>query len=395
MLLIIIRNKVASDKSVAHGPHGGEALAANRKKQLRGFWLQVHKWIGLTLAVLIIPISLTGSALVWRDWLDSTLEPQRFAELGPAALPPATYAAAARSALSGDERLSELRFSNDSAPIVAIATEPAKGGGRPVRISLWIDPRDGSIIDRATGSSGAVQVMHSVHGSLMAPGWGRTIVGWVGAFMFVSCLTGIWLWWPMSGSVTAGVRWRRRNTTNANLHYLSGFWVLFPLAMLSFTGTWISFPKIFSQFETRPAPAAPNREQAMRARALKVTKSDIGIAVEAAQAYATGPLTTIAWPTDQKPEWRIGFDRKGGPAIVTVADSTAKAEAPKPPPPETLARTMRRWHDGFGMGVVWQVVIFAGGIIPALLSVTGIVIWWRARKPRGRSRAYRQASATT
>ena len=25
---------------------------------------------------------------------------------------------------------------------------------------------------------------------------------------------------------------------------------------------------------------------------------------------------------------------------------------------------MRRWHDGTGMGPVWQVIIFLGGIIP-------------------------------
>ena len=41
--------------------------------------------------------------------------------------------------------------------------------------------------------------MHVLHGSMMMPGWGRPIVGWVGVFMFVSCLTGIWLWWPLSG----------------------------------------------------------------------------------------------------------------------------------------------------------------------------------------------------
>jgi uncharacterized iron-regulated membrane protein len=39
------------------------------------------------------------------------------------------------------------------------------------------------------------------------------------------------------------------------------------------------------------------------------------------------------------------------------------------------------------MGVIWQVVIFLGGIIPALLSVTGLIIWWRARQARRRSRA--------
>jgi len=40
---------------------------------------------------------------------------------------------------------------------------------------------------------------------------------------------------------------------------------------------------------------------------------------------------------------------------------------------------MRRIHDGTDMGWLWQAIIFAGGVIPALLGVTGIIMWWRAR----------------
>jgi uncharacterized iron-regulated membrane protein len=265
-----------------------------------------------------------------------------------------------------------------------------EGAPRPIRTSLWLDPRDASLIDRASGSSGLVQVMHGLHGSLMIPGWGRTIVGWVGAFMVVSCMTGIWLWWPLSGNFRSGFRWKRRNTTNANLHYMTGFWVLIPLAMLSFTGAWISFPKVFSQFEPRPVAAPPGGPgAAMRARPLDRPATSADAAVAAANRYATGELVSIAWPTDKKAEWKVGFARKGGNAIVPVSDVTATASPPPPPQPETLARTMRRWHDGTGMGLGWQIVIFVGGIIPALLSVTGIVIWWRARKPRHRAQANR------
>lgn len=366
-------------------------MAKSGRKKWRAAWLQVHKWIGLLLAVLIIPISLTGAALVWHDWLDAKLEPQRYEALGPASLAPSAYANAARQALSGEERLSELRFNDEGQPVVAIATKPAPGGGRPQRTSLWLDPRDASVIDRASGNSGVVQVMHVLHGSMMIPGgWGRPIVGWVGVFMLISCLSGLWLWWPLSGNLRSGFQWKRRNTLNANLHYMTGFWILIPLAMLSFTGAWISFPKVFGQFEARPAarPPAPGA-----ARPLDITITPVDRAVAAAQPQATGPLTAIAWPTDKKAEWKVSFAREGGPAAVPVSDEGAVAAPAPPPQPETLARTMRRWHDGTGMGVTWQIVIFLGGIIPALLSITGLIIWWRARKPRAKAEANRRLAA--
>jgi uncharacterized iron-regulated membrane protein len=365
-------------------------MAKTTKKKLRATWLSVHKWIGLTLAILIIPISLTGSALVWHDWLDAKLEPQRHQSLGPAALTPSAYAAAAKAMLSADERITTIRFDGDK-PVLVTATKPAKGEGRPERTNIWLDPRDAHVIDKAFASTGAVQVMHVLHGSLMWPGWGRSLVGWVGAFMFVSCLTGIWLWWPLSGSVSSGLRWKRRNTLNANLHYFTGFWILIPLAMLSFTGAWISFPKVFGAFESRPAPNQQDRAQAMRARPLAETKTPLDEAVKSASRFATGPLTAITWPTDKKAEWKVSYEREGGPAEVTVADDRGDAKKPKAPQPETLARTMRRWHDGTGMGAVWQTIIFLGGIIPALLSITGIIIWWRSRRPRARAQQYRNS----
>ena len=71
-------------------------MAKSTVLRLRGYWLSVHKWIGILLAILIIPISLTGSALVWHDWLDEQVNPQRYAvTTGEARLTPSQYAAAA------------------------------------------------------------------------------------------------------------------------------------------------------------------------------------------------------------------------------------------------------------------------------------------------------------
>jgi hypothetical protein len=39
------------------------------------------------------------------------------------------------------------------------------------------------------------------------------------------------------------------------------------------------------------------------------------------------------------------------------------------------------------MGLAWQAVIFLGGIVPALLAVTGVMMWLRTRGWRGRLRS--------
>src|SRR5688572_17381807 len=329
-------------------------------------WLQVHKWIGLLLAVLIIPISVTGAALVWHDGLEAVLDPQRHEVLGQAGLAPSAYADAARAALAPDETLTTLRFSPEGEPVVAVASKPAVGGGRPERTNFWLDPRDASLIDQASANAGLVRVMHVLHGSMMIP-----------------------------GGFASGFKWKRRNTTNANLHYMTGFWILIPLAMLSFTGAWISFPSVFSAFESGPArgPGGPGGGRGGPAQPLAETATAVDAAVAAATPFATGKLLSIGWPTEREATWTIQFETDAAPAEVKVADAGAVASPPEPPRPETLARTMRRWHDGTDMGIVWQVVIFLGGIIPALLSVTGLIIWWRARQARQRRPAELSAAA--
>jgi hypothetical protein len=103
-------------------------------------------------------------------------------------------------------------------------------------------------------------------------------------------------------------------------------------------------------------------------------------ALARAAPHSTGPVAQLAWPTEQDGQWKVSFARGRGPAEVEVADSSGTATPPKPQRPETTARLMRRIHDGTGMGLPWQVVIFIGGILPAVLAVTGILMWLNIRR---------------
>ena len=372
-------------------------MAGSNVVRLRKIWFQLHKWIGIALAILIIPISLTGSALVWHDWLDNALNAERSAD-APATLPPSAYAAAARKLLGPGEQLVSISLPQRAGAVVATAAQPpAPGGGRPVRSMLYLDPVDGHLLDRASSNEGLVRVFHILHGSLMMPGVGRQIVGWVGVFMLLSSLTGLWLWWPLTGRVSRGLRWKRQPATSANLHHLGGFWVAIPLAMLSLTGAWISFPAFFGALSGDPAgPSPAERMRRMAAMPVAVTRLDPDAALAAARPLATGALASIAWPAGEDAKWKIGFRGAGGPAEVSIDDATGKATPPRPAQPETVARTMRRLHDGTGMGPVWQTIIFVAGIVPAVLAVTGIMMWLRTRRWRGdvaRKTAAKRAAA--
>ena len=93
--------------------------------------------------------------------------------------------------------------------------------------SLWAIPKDFEA-DRAQRSKLAPDLPTVAEAVL--PGF--HFVGWVGVFMLLSSLTGLWLWWPLNGRVSRGLRWKRKPETSANLHHAGGFWIAIPLAVL-------------------------------------------------------------------------------------------------------------------------------------------------------------------
>jgi uncharacterized iron-regulated membrane protein len=355
------------------------------KQAWRRTWFQVHKWIGLILAIVIIPLSLSGAALVWDEALDRVVNPARFAVTGETLLAPDAYVAAARTVLKPGDRIAQLTLPGEDGPVIVAAAPAGKAVARPgppQRTMVYVDPPTARVLEVAASGGGLLRFLHVLHGSLQIPGVGRSIVGWIGVFMMVSSFTGLWLWWPMVGKWLRGLRWRRHRNTDTNLHYLMGFWIALPLFVLSLTGAWISFPAFFAAL-SGGAPArspGPDRAAMARAKPLASPAQPLAAVIDKAEVASRGKLRSVAWPTDLSADWTVTFAGKGGPgAAVKVADDTGTALAAPARPQGGIARLMRQIHDGTGMGAVWQAIIFIGGILPAALAVTGVIMWWRAR----------------
>ena len=355
------------------------------KLAMRRAWFQVHKWIGLILAILIIPLSLSGAALVWHDALDRIVDPTRYAVSGTTVLGPDVYVAAAMTRLKHGERIAQLTMPEDGGPVVVAAAAAGSAPKRPVtpqRTMVYLDPPTARVLEVSASNGGLVRFLHVLHGSLQLPGVGRSIVGWIGVAMMISCFTGLWLWWPTIGKWTRGLRYRRHRNADTNLHHLFGFWIALPLFVLSLTGAWISFPQFFGKItgEASRPRGGPDRGAMMRAKPLAKPGQPLAVAIGKARSLAGGaPLRSVTWPTDLSADWTVTFARGNTPVGVKIADDTGGATAAPARPQTGVARWMRRIHDGTDMGALWQVIIFLGGILPAVLAVTGVIMWWRAR----------------
>jgi uncharacterized iron-regulated membrane protein len=234
------------------------------------------------------------------------------------------------------------------------------------------------VLDVAGGNKGLVRVLHNLHGNLLVPGVGRQVVGWLGVAMLLSALSGLWLWWPATGRWTRGLRWKRARNFDTNLHHQMGFWIAIPLTMLSFTGVWIAFPLFFAALSGSDG----DRQRTQRFRATPLETPHL--TADAALAIAgVGRPVSIAWPTDKEPSWGVSLVQVGEVRIGDATGERSSVPNGKGGGVQDIARLMRRLHDGTGMGAIWQAIIFVGGILPAALAVTGIIMWARARRWRG------------
>ena len=97
---------------------------------------------------------------------------------------------------------------------------------------------------------------------------------------------------------------------------------------------------------------------------------------QALAAASVKGRVTVTWPTDKDPVWKVAGGRDH---FLQVEDASGRIAAARGDDRQRTRSFYRRLHDGTGMGLFWQIIIFLGGLAPAVLGVTGILMWLRTR----------------
>jgi uncharacterized iron-regulated membrane protein len=356
--------------------------------RLRRFWLQIHLWLGIGLAVLLVPVSLSGAALVWHDHLDALISPGRYAVTAGQSLPPSQLMQRAAAALEPGFQPMAVRMPEGAGwPATVTAREPRRGeGGRPRLLTVYLDPPTGRVLDVNEFRNSLIGFLHRFHENLTFPEYsGRAIVGWSGVAMQILSHTGIYLWWPRNAGFLRGLRWTRGPTLSLNLHHLFGFWISVPLAVVSATGIYLGFPQQGRDLLTSVAPMTPPQRGGFAAPLMQRPELGIDRAAEiAAGALPGSQLAAVFMPTQQSGAWRVQL-REGQServSTVMVEDRSGNARRVEPLSGDRIGQWIRWIHEGSHSGAIWQVLVFVCGVLPALFTVTGVLIWLRSRNAK-------------
>lgn len=359
-------------------------MLVSTNSRLRRLWLNIHLWIALGFAVLLVPISLSGALLVWHDNLDALINPGRYTVSAGEALPPSELLTKAAEAAGRDALPVAVRFPESAGwPVTVNVREDRKEGGRPIVKTVYLDPASGRVLDIAEFRSTLIGFLHRFHENLTIPEYeGRSIVGWVGVAMLIMSLSGIYLWWPRGGKFLRGFRWRRGPTISLNLHHLFGFWISIPLAIVSATGIYLGFPQQGRQWLSSVAPMTAPQRGGFNAPVMRQPNLNADNALSAALTAEPGTrAAAIFLPAQQTQVWRVQLrsENAAGVTTILVDDRSGAARKQVQLPGDRVALWIRWIHEGSNAGPLWQLLVFLCGALPSAFLVTGILIWLRSR----------------
>ncbi|MGO4712210.1 PepSY-associated TM helix domain-containing protein [Bradyrhizobium sp. 2TAF24] len=375
--------------------------SARRRWTVRPWLVRAHRWMGLTLAGVLVIAGLTGAILAFDDELDAWLNPALFRATSGAILPIDRLIV---SVESHDPRAEVARIgfptpSRGSVLMTVAARDPAVSLGYD---QVFVDPASGQILGQrdSTGCCLAAPVLvpflFRLHYTLGIGPAGERVMGIVALLWCVDCLVALCLTFPRSRPFLG--QWRPafgiKPTRNSfrltfDIHRAGGLWCWVCLLAVAVSGVALTLrtevfqPAVQAMLPVTPdrdAPPTPPSEAIGFTTALRQA-ADVAPGRRPADAhYLQGAgLYLVAMAAPERGVW-TGL----GPDIVWIAardgsvlriDSDARRLSG-----DAVLALQYPLHSGRIAGLPSRLLVSALGIAVAVLSLTGPWLWWRKRR---------------
>lgn len=380
---------------------------------MRGFWLTAHLYIALTIGFLFVILGLTGSFNVFFYELEEWGLPAVVHEADAHPRPLDEIMQTVRTAYpdkTGKWSLLLPGYGNDY--LWAEYPKPKETANElyaPFRVLL--DPYQGTIVAQSYWGRTIWTSIYQIHASLMTARLGVKIgrfgfntVCFLGLFLFVSALTGLYLWWPKTGKFKKAVSMKRGGSSERfyfDLHKITGFYSSIILLILAFSGFSFAYADYIKPLIRTVSMVKDKHleDPELKSKAMAGIKplSIVQVIAIADSVFPDAKLRAIETPDGPQGVYCISkkqageANRKWPRSKVWIDQYSGKLLAVQDPNQfsagEAFLNLLWPLHSGEALGFAGRILWCAVGIAPTILYISGLIRWLQKRQAKQLAKA--------
>ncbi|MBC5992471.1 PepSY-associated TM helix domain-containing protein [Pontibacter cellulosilyticus] len=364
---------------------------------MRKLIIQLHLWIGLTTGAVLAVVGVTGSVYTFQPELTRMLYSDLYTSTASGVLPKP-----AEVVFKAAEKHFGAPVTNALFPLRELENYAFKVKGK--KEWVFFDASTGAYLGEMEKRRGILDTVLEIHRQLTLGEIGSTITGICSLLLaLVLVSSGLYLWLPRKKKkLKAGLTFKRNASSkrrNYDIHNVLGFYFSLPLFIAATTGLYFAFPEqvqAVADVLTNSKAKTPNPKELKSVYQAGVAPVSVYQLLEQMQSfedqgyykrnltmpkdsldYAYFSLTNAS-EVDRGPEYRpqVYLDQYSGQPLYVYEPLRASSGS----------QLTRNWflpvHFGEIGGMFTRVLWFIMGLMPAILWVSGIVIWRNKSKKK-------------
>ena len=375
---------------------------------MRKLIIQLHLWIGLTTGAVLAVVGVTGSIYTFQPELTRMLYSDLYTSTASGAAPKP-----AEVVVKAAEQQFGAPVTNVLFPLRELENYAFKVKDK--KEWVFFDASTGAYLGEMEKRRGILDTVLEIHRQLTLGEVGSTVTGICSLLLaLVLVSSGLYLWLPRKKKkLRAGLTFKRNASgkrRNYDIHNVLGFYFSLPLFIAAITGLYFAFPEqvqVVADVLTNTKEKAPNPKELKSVYKAGVAPVTVYQVLEQMQAYEnqgyhkrnlTMPKDSLDYAyfsltnsseVDGGPEYRpqVYLDQYSGQPLYVYEPLKASAGN----------QLTRNWflpvHFGEIGGMFTRVLWFMMGLMPAILWVSGIVIW-RGKSKRKKAKDKRTDQVT-
>lgn len=374
-------------------------FVATTRNARRRAWRKVHLYLGLFIGFLFAFSGLTGSALVFYQAIDESLNPALLTvEPGVEYAPLTEITAAAQRVVSAEAKPARFYLPRHAQAAMKVRFSVSRAG-QDILLDVMVNPFTAEVLGQRQWGGYLMSFLYKLHYTLVLGDAGETIVGVMGLLLMGSLLSGVVLWWPKRTKFFQAFTFRRsanRTRFIYDLHKTIGFYASVVLVVMAFSGVSMIFPHYVKLFVNRVSPLTVTAPAQLSVSAEAGGKRlDLDkISTIAKNQFPQAALQRIYFPASADSVYRVILRQSdearktSGSTRLWINPYNGKILAIQQPQTQSGGDTFLNWmfplHNGEAFGLAGRIIVFISGFVLVGLYVTGLIVWWRKRQARKR-----------